>query len=95
MHDLPDVGDLQHQTDTIASSNRRTKEVGILISTKQAPTAEKYSRLNACITTPSVRTNGLLLFTTFKPTADICGFGGETMFWLLNYATGAAPPPGP
>lgn len=46
------------------------------------------------ITTPSVRTNGLLQFTTFKPTADICGFGGETMFWLLNYATGAAPPPG-
>jgi type IV pilus assembly protein PilY1 len=46
------------------------------------------------ITTPSVRTNGLLQFTTFKPTADICGFGGETMFWLLNYATGAAPPVG-
>jgi type IV pilus assembly protein PilY1 len=46
------------------------------------------------ITTPSVRTNGLLQFTTFKPTADICGFGGETMFWLLNYATGAAPPAG-
>jgi len=46
------------------------------------------------ITTPSVRTNGLLQFTTFKPTADICGFGGETMFWLLNYATGAAPPTG-
>lgn len=46
------------------------------------------------ITTPSVRTNGLLQFTTFKPTADICGFGGETLFWLLDYATGAAPPIG-
>jgi type IV pilus assembly protein PilY1 len=42
------------------------------------------------VTAPSVRTNGLLLFTTYKPTADICGFGGETFFWFLNYATGAA-----
>ncbi len=54
----------------------------------------KSFKAERVITTPSVRTNGLLQFTTFKPTADICGFGGETMFWLLNYATGAAPPAG-
>jgi type IV pilus assembly protein PilY1 len=46
------------------------------------------------VTTPSVRTNGLLQFTTFKPTSDICGFNGETLFWLLNYATGGAPATG-
>lgn len=46
------------------------------------------------VTSPSAKTNGLLQFTTFKPTSDICGFGGETMFWLVNYGTGGAPAPG-
>lgn len=42
------------------------------------------------ITTPSARTNGMVQFTTFKPTADICGFGGETMFWFVKDETGGA-----
>lgn len=46
------------------------------------------------ITTPAARTNGLVLFTTFKPSADICGFGGGTMYWLVNYATGGSPKAG-
>lgn len=46
------------------------------------------------ITTPAARTNGLVLFTTYKPSADICGFGGGTMFWLVDYATGGTPKPG-
>jgi type IV pilus assembly protein PilY1 len=46
------------------------------------------------ITTPSARTNGMVLFTTFKPTADICGFGGETFFWFTDYSTGGPPPEG-
>lgn len=54
----------------------------------------KSFKAERVITTPSVRTNGLLQFTTFKPTTDVCGFNGETLFWLLNYATGTAPPVG-
>jgi type IV pilus assembly protein PilY1 len=46
------------------------------------------------ITTPEVKTNGLLLFTTFKPTSNICGFGGETFFWLLDYSNGGSPSAG-
>ncbi|HTP64355.1 MAG TPA: PA14 domain-containing protein [Geobacteraceae bacterium] len=46
------------------------------------------------ITTPSARTNGLVLFTTFKPTGDVCGYGGETFFWFVDHATGNPPPNG-
>lgn len=42
------------------------------------------------ITTPSGRTNNMVQFTTFKPTADVCGFGGETLFWFVNDETGGA-----
>lgn len=46
------------------------------------------------ITTPSARTNGLVQFTSYKPTSDVCGFGGETLFWYVDYATGGLAPPG-
>jgi hypothetical protein len=46
------------------------------------------------ITTPSAKTNGQVQFTTFKPSGDVCGFGGETFFWPVNYATGSAPAQG-
>jgi len=54
----------------------------------------KAFKAERVVTTPSVKTNGLLQFTTFKPTSDICGFGGETLFWFLNYGTGGAPSSG-
>lgn len=54
----------------------------------------KQFKAERVVTSPSAKTNGLLQFTTFKPTSDICGFGGETMFWLVNYGTGGAPAPG-
>ena len=46
------------------------------------------------ITTPDARTNGMVVFTTFKPTAGVCGFGGETFFWFTDYKTGGPPPLG-
>lgn len=54
----------------------------------------KAFKAERVVTSPSVKTNGLLQFTTFKPTSDICGFGGETLFWLVNYGTGGAPSAG-
>lgn len=35
---------------------------------------------------------GAVFFTTFKPSADICKFGGDTFIWALNYASGGPPP---
>ncbi len=41
------------------------------------------------ITDPVVNPiNGWVFFTTFKPTGDICGFGGDTYVWTLNYSNG-------
>ncbi|MDD2852803.1 MAG: pilus assembly protein PilY [Desulfuromonadaceae bacterium] len=44
------------------------------------------------ITDPVALTNGLVLFTTFKPTADVCKFGGDSYVWGTKYDTGGAPP---
>lgn len=43
------------------------------------------------VTDPSALTNGLVLFTTFMPTTDICSFGGNTYMWAFKYDTGYTP----
>jgi type IV pilus assembly protein PilY1 len=40
------------------------------------------------ITDPVASPAGAVFFTTFKPNSDICGFGGTSYIWALNYATG-------
>jgi type IV pilus assembly protein PilY1 len=84
--------DLQDQSTTISSSIGSKKGWFIDLDQKDTPTAG-YSA-ERVITTPSARTNGLLQFTTYKPTSDPCGFGGQTLFWYLDYATGGLPPAG-
>jgi len=37
-------------------------------------------------------TNGAVFFTSFKPTADACGFGGNSYLWALDYNSGLRPP---
>jgi type IV pilus assembly protein PilY1 len=36
-------------------------------------------------------TNGTVFITSFEPTADICGFGGNSYLWALAYNTGDRP----
>ncbi len=36
-------------------------------------------------------TNGTVFFTSFAPTADACGFGGNSYLWGLDYGTGGRP----
>ncbi|GAM07852.1 hypothetical protein OR1_00121 [Geobacter sp. OR-1] len=43
------------------------------------------------ITDPVALTNGLVLYTTFKPTADVCKFGGDSYVWGVKYDTGGTP----
>lgn len=35
--------------------------------------------------------SGMVLFTSFSPTSDVCKFGGETRLWSLRYDTGGLP----
>ena len=44
------------------------------------------------ITDPVAMTNGAVFFTTFKPTTDPCGFGGNTYLWATRYDTGLQAP---
>lgn len=44
------------------------------------------------ITDPVALTNGLVVFTTFEPTSDVCKFGGDSYVWGVKYNTGGTPP---
>ncbi|KAF0219003.1 MAG: type IV pilus assembly protein [Geobacteraceae bacterium] len=44
------------------------------------------------ITDPVALTNGAVYFTTFKPTTDVCSFGGNTFMWGVKYDTGSEIP---
>lgn len=44
------------------------------------------------ITNTTAAFNGLVTFTTTKPTNDVCSYGGATLVWLVDYATGGVPP---
>jgi len=44
------------------------------------------------ITDPVVSSSGAVFFTTFKPSSDLCSYGGDSLMWALRYDTGGAPP---
>jgi type IV pilus assembly protein PilY1 len=43
------------------------------------------------ITDPLATTLGVVFYTTYKPYTDICAYGGKTVLWAVQYATGDAP----
>ena len=42
------------------------------------------------VTDPLATGIGVVFFTTTKPSADVCEFGGRTHFWAVNYDTGGS-----
>ncbi len=54
--------------------------------------SDSISLTERVITDPIAATNGAVFFTTFKPSADICKFGGDSLIWALKYDTGGVPP---
>ena len=45
------------------------------------------------VTSPTAAPSGGVVFTTFTPTTDLCGYGGNSYLWALNYSTGGQAPP--
>ena len=43
------------------------------------------------ISDPVAMTNGVVFFTSFKPTADLCEFGGKSYMWATKYNSGGLP----
>ncbi|MHB8057967.1 MAG: pilus assembly protein [Desulfuromonadaceae bacterium] len=76
------------QQDTIGNI---TTEKGWYI-TLDAESALTSMGAERSITDPVALTNGLVVFTTFKPTSDVCKFGGDSYVWGVKYNTGGAPP---
>ena len=54
-----------------------------------APSNSGYNS-ERLITDPVAATTGWVFFTTFAPTGDICGSGGDTYLWVVNYNNGGA-----
>ncbi len=54
--------------------------------------ADSASLAERAITDPVALPNGNVFFTTFKPSSDICKFGGDTLIWAIRYDTGGLPP---
>lgn len=42
------------------------------------------------ITDTLANTNGVVNFTTFTPSTDVCSYGGETSVWAVKYDTGGS-----
>ncbi len=55
-----------------------------------APSSEDYGA-ERLITDPEALTLGYVLFTTFEPTSDVCGYGGRTYVWMVNPRNGGTP----
>lgn len=53
---------------------------------------DSVSLTERVITDPIASSSGAVFFTTFKPSADICKFGGDSLVWALRYDTGGVPP---
>jgi Tfp pilus tip-associated adhesin PilY1 len=84
--------DLQDQTSaitTIAKGDVPSGKKGWYIDLANYDADNGAQRV---ITDPVPLVNGLVLFTSFKPTADVCGFGGTTSLWAITYNGGGTAP---
>ncbi len=82
--------DLENQTSTV-STTLATGKKGWYIALDGQDTSTNMGAERS-ITDAVALTNGLVMFTTFKPTSDVCSFGGSSYLWGVKYDTGGAAP---
>jgi type IV pilus assembly protein PilY1 len=80
-------GDLTNKSADDAADTEVSK--GWFIDLDQSEASFAAERV---ITDPVALTNGTVFFTTFKPTPDVCGYGGDSLVWVTKFDTGVAPP---
>lgn len=92
------LADLEPQNATIAATLPSGKKGWYIsldpagtyaLGSQMIPAAYKAERV---ITNTTAAFNGVVFFTSFLPTDDICGYGGSTLVWAVDYLNGAAPP---
>lgn len=84
------LGNLSSQT-TINDTSLADK-LGWYIALDGQSTSSGYEAERS-ITDAVALTNGGVFFTTFKPSSDICNYGGNSYMWGVKYDTGGAAPP--
>jgi type IV pilus assembly protein PilY1 len=82
--DLSSLSDQTSGTDTTLSNSN-----GWYIDLDAAGTSYGAERV---ISDPVAMTNGAVYYTSFKPNADLCSFGGNSYLWAVKYDTGTAVP---
>ena len=101
------TNDLKNSSDTcedtsLTSSNLTNQSSGSTDVLTSTTDKGWYINLDAATSTVGAErivtntvalSNGQVFFTSFKPTADICGFGGTSYLWGLKYNTGYQIPP--
>jgi type IV pilus assembly protein PilY1 len=80
------VSDLTDQSTTITSAGSITDGWKVLLD----PHTDSYGA-ERVVTDAVALTNGTVFVTSFEPTADPCGFGGNSFLWALDYRSGARP----
>ncbi|MGB9712756.1 MAG: pilus assembly protein [Dissulfurimicrobium hydrothermale] len=80
---------LQDQTGSITTTNGDlpSGKTGWFINLDPANSNFGAERV---ISNPTSITNGAVFFLTFAPSADICGYGGSTYLWTIDYKTGGS-----
>lgn len=73
-------------TDKTSSPSSTEPDKGWYISLDASSGSYKAERV---ITDPLASFSGTVYFTTYSPTTDVCGFGGNTFLWAVKYTSGA------
>jgi type IV pilus assembly protein PilY1 len=77
-------GSLVNQTSSVSTTLSASAK-GWYIGLDAATTTEGAERV---VTDTVALTNGTVFFTSFKPTMDLCGYGGNSYLWGVKYDTG-------
>ncbi|WP_243371425.1 PilC/PilY family type IV pilus protein [Geotalea sp. SG265] len=77
------AGSLVNQTSSVSTLGATDKGWRIDLDTVTA--SEGAERV---VTDTVALTNGTVFFTSFKPTMDVCGYGGNSFLWGVKYDTG-------
>lgn len=92
------LSDLQDQSTTIVSSLPTSKKGWYITLDPAGNYALGAQMVTAAydaervVTNTTASFNGVAYFTTFKPTDDLCGYGGSTQVWMVDYLNGGVPP---
>jgi type IV pilus assembly protein PilY1 len=93
---LTTPGNVLDKTCTAAISGTvvdQTSAISTLVSTDPGwkitlDAATTSSGAERVVTDTVALTNGTVFFTSFKPTLDLCGYGGNSFLWATKYDTG-------